>query len=69
MSLNSRSGQAQMPQVDKTRQARHLIDRTLLYTAVTRSEEQAVFVGNYKTFKNGILKESNVERRQVGAIL
>jgi len=57
-----------IPIPDTTRQARHLIDRTLLYTAVTRAEEQAVFVGNYETFKNGIIKKSNVERRQVGPI-
>ena len=58
-----------IPIPDKTRSTRHMIDRTLLYTAVTRAEEQAVFVGNYETFKNGILKKSKVEERQVGAIL
>jgi exodeoxyribonuclease V alpha subunit len=44
----------------------HLLDRSMIYTAATRGEEQVVFVGNYQAFKMAILRNAHAEMRQVG---
>jgi exodeoxyribonuclease V alpha subunit len=36
----------------------HLLDRSMIYTAATRGEEQVVFVGNYQAFKMAILRNA-----------
>jgi exodeoxyribonuclease V alpha subunit len=43
-----------------------LLDRTLLYTAMTRAQEQVVFVGDRSTFEASILAPPHVSRREVG---
>ena len=43
-----------------------LLDRTLLYTAMTRGQEQVVFVGDRSAFEAAIVAPPNVSRRDVG---
>ncbi len=44
----------------------NLLDRSMVYTAATRGEEQVVFVGNDRAFERAILSEAHAESRQVG---
>jgi exodeoxyribonuclease V alpha subunit len=41
-----------------------MLDRTLIYTALTRAVEQAVFVGNRAAFCHAISKEPDAVRRR-----
>jgi exodeoxyribonuclease V alpha subunit len=43
-----------------------LLDRTLLYTAMTRAQEQVVFVGDRTAFEAAIVAPPHVSRRDVG---
>lgn len=43
-----------------------LLDRTLLYTAITRAQEQVVLVGDRKAFEAAVVADPNPSRRQVG---
>jgi exodeoxyribonuclease V alpha subunit len=43
-----------------------LLDRTLIYTALTRGIEQVVFIGNKKVFNEAIIKRPSVTLRKVG---
>jgi exodeoxyribonuclease V alpha subunit len=43
-----------------------LLDRTLLYTAMTRAQEQVVFVGDRAAFEAAIVAPPHVSRRDVG---
>jgi exodeoxyribonuclease V alpha subunit len=46
--------------------ASRLLDRTLLYTAMTRAQEQVVFVGDIGAFHRAIVAEPTVALRDVG---
>jgi exodeoxyribonuclease V alpha subunit len=41
-----------------------LLDRTLLYTAVTRAKQQVVLVGDKKAFKKAVMSPGNASRRE-----
>lgn len=43
-----------------------VLDRTLLYTAMTRAQEQVVFVGDRAAFEAAIVAPPHVSRRDVG---
>lgn len=43
-----------------------LLDRTLLYTAMTRAQEQIVFVGDRAAFREAVVARPTVARRDVG---
>jgi exodeoxyribonuclease V alpha subunit len=43
-----------------------LLDRTLIYTALTRGIEQVVFVGDKYTFKQAVINQPSVSLRNVG---
>ncbi len=42
-----------------------ILDRTLIYTAVTRAKRQAVLVGDEDAIRDAIISESNASRRSV----
>lgn len=42
-----------------------LLDRTMIYTALTRAQEQVVFVGDYTAFRHAVTAEGISDRRQV----
>jgi exodeoxyribonuclease V alpha subunit len=46
-----------------------LLDRTLLYTAVTRGIRQVVLVGDRKAFENAIVAPPSSRQREVGSVL
>jgi exodeoxyribonuclease V alpha subunit len=46
-----------------------LLDRTLLYTAVTRGVRQVVLMGDRKAFENAIVAPPSSHRREVGSVL
>jgi exodeoxyribonuclease V alpha subunit len=46
--------------------ATRLLDRTLLYTALTRGVEQVVFVGDRRAFNSAILRPTSASLRNVG---
>jgi exodeoxyribonuclease V alpha subunit len=43
-----------------------LLDRTLLYTAITRAQEQVVLIGDRAAFAEAITAPAHVSRREVG---
>jgi len=43
-----------------------LLDRTLIYTALTRGIEQVVFIGDRNTFDRAIIATPQSQERQVG---
>ncbi len=43
-----------------------LLDRTLLYTAVTRAREQVVLIGNRQAFEDAVKAPPNPSRRETG---
>tara|TARA_B110001469_G_C9635225_1_gene318368 strand:+ start:137 stop:2077 length:1941 start_codon:yes stop_codon:yes gene_type:complete len=43
-----------------------LIDRALIYTALTRAQEQVIFVGDLDALKHAVVKHSSAEKRRVG---
>jgi exodeoxyribonuclease V alpha subunit len=43
-----------------------LLDRTLIYTALTRGMEQVVFIGDKKVFDEAVIKKPSVTLRKVG---
>jgi exodeoxyribonuclease V alpha subunit len=43
-----------------------LLDRTLLYTAMTRAQDQVVFVGDRSAFEAAVMAPPQVSRREVG---
>lgn len=43
-----------------------LLDRTLLYTAITRAQFQVVLIGDRKAFEAAVVAEPNPSRRQTG---
>ncbi len=48
---------------------RRFLDRTLIYTALTRGIEQVIFIGSQKAFAEAIVNEPSVRMRQVGFAL
>jgi exodeoxyribonuclease V alpha subunit len=43
-----------------------LLDRTLIYTALTRGIEQVVFIGDRNAFDRAIIATPQSQERQVG---
>ncbi|SNR39725.1 AAA family ATPase [Puniceibacterium sediminis] len=43
-----------------------ILDRTLLYTAITRAQEQVVLVGNRSVFEEAVMSRPNPDRRETG---
>jgi exodeoxyribonuclease V alpha subunit len=43
-----------------------LLDRTLIYTALTRGKEQVVFIGDWDTFDAAVTAPPRSHERQVG---
>jgi len=43
-----------------------LLDRSWLYTAVTRAEQQVVLVGDREAFRAAVAKPPSAERRKTG---
>jgi exodeoxyribonuclease V alpha subunit len=41
-----------------------LLDRTLIYTAITRAQNQVVLVGDRSAFERAVLEQPNTNRRQ-----
>jgi exodeoxyribonuclease V alpha subunit len=46
-----------------------LLDRTLLYTAVTRGVRQVVLIGDRKAFNNAVVAPPSSQQREVGSAL
>lgn len=46
-----------------------LLDRTLVYTALTRGVEQVVFVGDRRVFEDAIVAAPSASQRQVGFVV
>jgi exodeoxyribonuclease V alpha subunit len=46
--------------------ASRVLDRSWLYTAVTRAEEQVVLVGSREIFRVSVAKPPTAERRKAG---
>jgi exodeoxyribonuclease V alpha subunit len=46
-----------------------LLDRALIYTALTRGIEQVVFIGDRHAFDRTIIAESHSQERQVGFLV
>lgn len=49
--------------------SKNLLERSMIYTAATRGEEQVVFVGHYDAFKNAVLSRTSAELRRVGLLI
>jgi exodeoxyribonuclease V alpha subunit len=46
-----------------------LLDRTLLYTAVTRGVHQVVLIGDRNAFNSAVIAAPSSQRRQIGSVL
>jgi exodeoxyribonuclease V alpha subunit len=55
---------SQFPRVIVPIVRNRMLDRTLIYTALTRAIEQAVFVGSWEAFCRAIIKEPDATRRR-----
>jgi exodeoxyribonuclease V alpha subunit len=55
---------SQFPRVIVPIVRNRMLDRSLIYTALTRAVEQAVFVGSWAAFCEAIVKEPSVIRRR-----
>jgi exodeoxyribonuclease V alpha subunit len=47
-------------------QSNHLLDRSMIYTAVTRATEQVIIVGDRRAFAAASIGKAAADRRQTG---
>jgi exodeoxyribonuclease V alpha subunit len=45
-----------------------IMDRTLLYTAITRAQDQVVLVGDRQAFEKAIVSPPNPDKRETGIL-
>jgi exodeoxyribonuclease V alpha subunit len=46
-----------------------LLDRTLLYTAITRAQSQVVLVGDRNAFERAVMEPSSASRRETAMLM